>query len=173
MKKSIRISSVLTLCLALLVNSTIFACTGIRLIAEDGSVRYGRTMEWGAFDLFSKVAIVPKNYTFKGLTPEGQNGKEFTSKYGIVGLDMINKDLLVDGMNEAGLAVGLFYFPSTPKYNEFKPENASNTISAQDLVNYLLTQYATIDEIKAELPKIDVVVLLKKQSVLKLTLIGW
>ncbi|WP_044201201.1 linear amide C-N hydrolase [Flammeovirga sp. OC4] len=157
MKKSFQISAILTLCFALLLNSTVFACTGIRLIAEDGSVRYGRTMEWGAFDLFSKVTIVPQNYVFKGLTPEGNNGKEFKAKYGIVGLDMINKDLLVDGMNEAGLAVGLFYFPSTPKYNEFKPENAANTISAQDLVNYLLTQYSTIEEIKEGLPKIDVV----------------
>jgi choloylglycine hydrolase len=50
------------------VNS-IHACTGIRLIATNGSVTYGRTMEWGAFDPNSRVAIIPRGYSFTGLTP--------------------------------------------------------------------------------------------------------
>ena len=31
--------------------ATTHACTGVRLVADDGSVVYGRSMEWGAFDL--------------------------------------------------------------------------------------------------------------------------
>ncbi|WP_281612590.1 choloylglycine hydrolase family protein [Flammeovirga sp. SubArs3] len=157
MKKSIKISSVLGLSLILLVHSTIFACTGIRLVAEDGSIRYGRTMEWGAFDLFSKVAIVPKGYAFSSLTPEGNNGKKFEAKYGIVGLDMLGKDLIIDGMNDAGLSVGIFYFPNLAKYTEYDPSQAENTISSQDVVNYILAQYATVDEVKEGIQNVAVV----------------
>jgi penicillin V acylase-like amidase (Ntn superfamily) len=43
------------------------ACTGIRLVARDGTAVYGRTMEWGAFDLESRVAVVPRGYAFPGI----------------------------------------------------------------------------------------------------------
>ena len=48
-------------------------CTGIRLKAQNGSIVYGRSMEWGAFDLNSNVCVIPKDYPFKGTTPEGTN----------------------------------------------------------------------------------------------------
>lgn len=80
----------------------LIACTGIRLISKDGGVVYGRTMEWGSFDLHSRVAIIPRGYSFTGLTPDGLNGKVYKSKYGVVGLDMIGKDYIGDGMNEKG-----------------------------------------------------------------------
>lgn len=51
------------------------ACTGITLKAIDGSVVYGRTMEWGSFDLLSRVVIVPRGHRFTGLTPDQKPGK--------------------------------------------------------------------------------------------------
>jgi choloylglycine hydrolase len=36
------------------------ACTGITLVAKDGAVVFGRTQEWGTFDLRSRVAIIPR-----------------------------------------------------------------------------------------------------------------
>ncbi|WP_044201186.1 linear amide C-N hydrolase [Flammeovirga sp. OC4] len=157
MKKSFQISTILTLCFALLLNSTVFACTGIRLIAEDGSVRYGRSMEWGSFDIHSQVAVIPKGYQFRGLTPEGQNGKEFKAKYGFMGLDWMGKDLIVDGMNEMGLTVGNFYFPNYAEYPEYNPDEAANTISSQGLPNYILAQFANVEEVKEGLKKVNVV----------------
>ena len=44
-------------------------CTGITLIAQDGSAVYGRTMEWGSFDLVSRLAIVPPGTPFQGSIP--------------------------------------------------------------------------------------------------------
>ena len=87
------------------------ACTGIRLLAKDGSAVYGRTMEWGTFDLNSRVAIIPRGYEFTGLTPDGHNGKKWKSKYGVVGLDLLGKDLLADGMNEKRAGNGAFLSP--------------------------------------------------------------
>ncbi len=137
--------------------STAMGCTGIRLIAEDGSTVYGRTMEWGTFDLNSRVAIIPREHSFTGLTPEGTNGLTWTAKYGVVALDMLEHDWFADGMNEAGLAVGLFYHPGFAEYPEYDAAEAENTIGAVDVVAYLLTQFATIDEVKAAMENVRVV----------------
>ena len=132
--------------------STVMGCTGIRLIAEDGSTVYGRTMEWGAFDLNSRVAIIPRGHAFTGLTPEGSNGRTWTAKYGVVALDLLEHDWFADGINEVGLAVGMFYHPGFAEYPDYDPATADKTISAAEVVGYLLTQFATIDEVKPMRP---------------------
>jgi len=73
------------------VNS-VHACTGIRLIAIDGGTVYGRTMGWGVFDMNSRITIIPLGYSFIGLTPDGENGKKWKAKYGVVGLDMLGQN---------------------------------------------------------------------------------
>jgi choloylglycine hydrolase len=125
------------------------ACTGIRLVAADGSAVYGCTLDWGAFDLNSRVAIIPKSHSFAGQTPEGTNGKSWTAEYGVVAL--------ADGMNESGLAVGIFYHPGFDEFPEYDPAEAARTIGATDVVAYLLTQFSTIDEVKAALEEVHVV----------------
>ena len=137
--------------------TTSMGCTGIRLIASDGATVYGRTMEWGAFDLVSRVAIIPRGHAFKGNTPEGDNGKAWTAKHGAVALDVLEHDWFADGVNEAGLAVGMFYHPGFAVYPDYDPAEADKTIGAPDLAGYLLTQFATIDEVKAGLAGLKVV----------------
>lgn len=133
------------------------ACTGVRLIAQDGSVVYGRTMEWGTFDLRSRINIVPVGYTYKGTTPDGKNGKTYATKYGFVGLDMVEKYYISDGMNEKGLAVGMFYHPGFASYPTYNAATANNTISSQELANYILSQFATIEAVKQGMRNINVV----------------
>jgi len=135
------------------------ACTGVRLTAKDGSIVYGRTMEWGAFDLRSRVSIIPRRYTFQGLTPDGYNGKKWSAKYGVLSLDMLERDNIVvgDGMNEKGLAVGLFYLPGFAEYMSYEKDLADNTITAVDVAGYLLTQCATIEDVKAVIERVRVV----------------
>ena len=48
---------ILSLALALFFSQAVFACTGIRLISTDGAAVFARTMEWGSFDLNSKLHI--------------------------------------------------------------------------------------------------------------------
>jgi len=145
---------------ALLINAFSLpanACTGIRLIAKDGGVVYGRTMEWGAFDLNSRVAIIPRGYKFTSLTPDGNNGKTYITKYGVVGLDMLGKDFLSDGMNEKGLALGMFYHPGYAEYHEYTKDNAGNSISSQELASYILGEFATVQEVRDGLPNVTVI----------------
>jgi choloylglycine hydrolase len=136
---------------------TAHGCTGIRLIAKDGAVVYGRTMEWGAFDPHSRVAIFPRGHKFTGLTPDGLNGKTWTGTFGFVGLDMINKEYVADGMNEKGLAAGMFYHPGFAEYPEYEPLKAKDSITAFDFVNFVLSQFSTVEEAMAGLITVAVV----------------
>ena len=138
------------------------ACTGVRLSAKDGSTVYGRSMEWGTFDLDSRVAIIPRGYAFAGLTPDGQNGKKWVAKYGVVALDMLERNVLADGMNEKGLAAGMFYHPGFASYMEYDRNQADQSITAIDVVAYILTQYATIDEVKSAMKSVRVVSVVEK-----------
>jgi choloylglycine hydrolase len=51
-----------------------------------------------------------------------RTGKKWKAKYGFVGLDMLEKDILADGMNEKGLAIGLFYHPGFSSYPGYKKD---------------------------------------------------
>ena len=138
------------------MNST-QACTGIRLIAKDGAVVYSRTMEWGAFDLHSRIAVIPQGFSFTGITPDGENGMKWEGLYGFVGIDMLSQDAYADGVNEKGLAAGLFYHPGFASYPEYDASKADITISAKNVISFILSQYSTIEEVRKGMNKVMVV----------------
>ncbi|MFK5856837.1 MAG: linear amide C-N hydrolase [Bacteroidota bacterium] len=111
------------------------ACTGVRLIAKNGQVVFGRTMEWGEFDLGSRVAIMPRGIEFKEVTPEVENGLVWTGKYGVVSLDMLGQQWLADGMNEKGLVIGMFYHPGFAQCPYYVKAKADITITAKQVSN--------------------------------------
>jgi choloylglycine hydrolase len=151
----------LGLALSALLCKTALACTSIALVAEDGAVVYGRTMEWGAFDLNSRVAIVPRGHEFQGHIPDGAPGYRWKARYGVVALDALEKDYLTDGMNEKGLVVGALYLPGFAMYQRYDPGQAKISMSSLDLANYVLTQFATVNEVHEGLKKIRVVPVLE------------
>jgi len=132
-------------------------CTGITLKGADGTVVYGRTCEWGAFDLKSKVLIVPRNYQMTGSTPENKHGAQWKSRYGLVGLDALNKPSIIDGINEMGLACGAFYLPGFAEYKTYTPEEAEKSISELEVVHYILSTCKTVEETHQALKHIKVV----------------
>ena len=99
--------------------STAAACTGIRLVAGDGSIIYARTMEVGA-DLQSDMLIVPRGWQYVGETPDGAPGLRWTTRYGFVGPNIHGQPYVCDGLNEKGLAVGNFLFPGTAGYQKIE-----------------------------------------------------
>ena len=60
-------------------------------------------------------------------------------------------------MNEAGLTVGALFFPGFAKYQEVKADELATTVSNVDLVNYILSNFKTVDEVREAMPKIRVV----------------
>jgi choloylglycine hydrolase len=142
--------------------SSAYACTGITLKAQDGAVVYGRTVEWGAFDLNSRVWITPRGHEFTGNTPDGKPGLRWKAKYGMTAIDALEKDLAVDGMNEAGLAVGTFYLPGYASYQEYDPAQASRTVGPTDVAHLLLSTCAGVDDVRKTLQEVHVVPVVEK-----------
>ena len=62
-----------------MLSNTALACTGLTLRAQDGAVVFGRTLEWGSFDLHSRVVILPRGHKFSASMPDGKSGHTWTS----------------------------------------------------------------------------------------------
>ena len=124
------------------------ACTGIRIIAEDKSVIRGRTMEFGV-DTQSNVILVPRGTERTATAPDGAKGKTWTAKYASLGMNALGMPILVDGLNEKGLSVGLFYFPGYADYEAYEASDADKTIAPWELGTYILDNFATLDEVRA------------------------
>jgi choloylglycine hydrolase len=146
--------------IALLVctgGNQLLACTGITLKAQDNAVVYGRTMEWGSFDLNSRLVTVPRGYKYVGHTPDGKPGMAWQAKYGVAGIDAVGKDMIVDGMNEKGLALGLFYHPGYAEYEAYNPADAAKSMAPTDVGQYLLSTCATVNEVRTAIAAVRVV----------------
>lgn len=130
-----------------LFSAAAWACTGIELKAADNSAVNGRTVEFG-MPLQLSAIIIPRDYTFKGTLPDGSNGVVYKSKYGVVGGVAFGESAVMDGLNEKGLSVGVFYFPGYAQYANITEQNKNKALSPTEFSNWVLTQFATIDEIK-------------------------
>ena len=162
MKKSIFKTVVLSVVIMLFTQTKANACTGICLVAKDGGVVYGRTMEWGTFDLNSRVIIVPGGFKFVGSTPDGLNGIKYKARYGFVGLDMIGTNFIADGLNEKGLSVGMFYFSGEVEYAEYEKKNARDCLTSMDVSGYILSQFSSVAEVKEKLNNVTIVPVVEK-----------
>ncbi len=147
---------------ALCFAKTVQACTGIRLIASDGTVVYARTLEFSV-DLDSDVLVVPRGYVRAGTTPDGKNGLKWVSRYASVGANGMGLPFLFDGVNEKGLAAGLFYFPTTAGYLKYNAADASRTIAPWEVGSWILENFATVDEVKQNIGSIVVAEVMFKQ----------
>ena len=132
------------------------ACTGIRLIAKDGGVIAARTLEFG-FDLHSEVMVIPAGTALTGSLPDGGKGISYKTKYGFLGANAEGLTAIVDGINDRGLYVGLFYFPGYASYSDATKENAARAMASHEYANWLLGNFATIEEVKANFDKIVLV----------------
>jgi choloylglycine hydrolase len=133
------------------------ACTSFLLKADNGEFVYGRTLEF-ALMLHSKLIVVPRGYENKGVGPDGKvgSGRVYKAKYAATGMNALDLPVVVDGINEKGLAAGMFFFPTLAKYQDVSPNEAANSIASYEVINYILTQFATVDEVKAGIQKIKV-----------------
>ena len=133
------------------------ACTAITLNAKDGSTIQARTQEWGAFNLDSDLMVIPRGTHIQSNTPDSKPGIKWKSRYGALGINGMHLPMCIDGMNEKGLSISVLYLPGMAKFEPYKPAQAHRSINAIDLPMWFLTKFATVDEIKEELPKIKVV----------------
>ena len=135
------------------------ACTGISLTAADGSYIQARTIEWAYGALKSEYVIIPRGEQLQSYTPTGTNGLKFKARYGVVGLAVVEKEFIAEGINEAGLSAGLFFFPRYGSYESYESIDNSRTLADLQVVQWMLTQCATIDEVMEAVKHVRIVAL--------------
>jgi len=133
-----------------------WSCTGVMLRAAGGSIVHGRTVEF-ATPIKLSVTVVPRDYEFTGKTPSGP-GMKYKSKYAAVGWVSFDELALVDGLNEKGLSVGMFYFPTYAKYADITTANRQNALSPLDFSNWILVSFSTVAEVRAALERQEAVI---------------
>jgi choloylglycine hydrolase len=144
--------SILMLC----ISTNTQACTGIRLKADDGSIVYARTLEFSQ-PIESEILFMPSDYQCRGVTAyDDIPGLAWKSKYAALGANALGFTELVDGVNEKGLAGGIFYFPGYADFPTATKDNASDAIAPWQLLTWILTTCESVDQVKKELPKVQV-----------------
>jgi|688.fasta_scaffold01000_16 choloylglycine hydrolase len=140
---------------------SIEACTGIKLTAEDGTFVHGRTLEFGV-EIDTSIVFVPRGYSFTGSTTMGP-GIGYKTKYAAIGAIAFDRLAIMDGINEAGLAVGSFYFSGFANYAKITAANQSKALSPVEFSNWIITQFANVDEVKQSLTDIYISPTIEKE----------
>ena len=154
----IRKAAVLTL-IAAFVSATTpgFACTGISLKAQDGAAIRGRTLEFG-FHMQSNVLVIARRQGDERHAARRRQRASSTPRATPLSAPTRSRlPAILDGLNDQGLSVGLFYFPNYAKYTDVTPENANHAIAPQEFGMWVLANFATVDEVKEGVKSIVVV----------------
>lgn len=132
-------------------------CTNFKVpIAEDGSVVVGRSIDYPAKMAF-QLCVMPRGMERTARAGDGAAGaRSWTTRHGVVGISVAGVDAaIVDGMNDAGLSAHLLYMVG----GFFHPADfigEGTDVSQLELVSYLLSTCATIDDVRAEMAQINV-----------------
>ena len=95
----------------------------------------------------SNVIVVPRGKNYVGTTSIDRPGLPWTTKYGVAGTNAFGLPVIVDGVNEKGLAVGIFYFPGYAKYQQTEPTDIGQSLAPWELPTYLLGSCTNVAEL--------------------------
>ncbi|ENR5391424.1 TPA: linear amide C-N hydrolase [Providencia rettgeri] len=127
------------------------ACTRVVYLGENEQIMTGRTMDW-KYDIGTNLWIFPRGMERDGIA--GPNSLKWKSKYGSViasGYDIST----TDGVNEEGLVANLLWLAES-KYPQV--DNQQPALSISLWAQYVLDNYATVEEAVAALEKNPLVV---------------
>lgn len=122
------------------------ACTRAVYLGPDGRVVTGRTMDWKE-DPQSNIYLFPRGMQKQGAHTD--HTIRWTSKYGSVataGYDIG----ICDGMNEKGLTANLLFLTES---SYVRPGDTRPVMGLSIWTQYVLDNFATVDEAVAELSK--------------------
>ncbi|RHX98690.1 hypothetical protein DYB25_000592 [Aphanomyces astaci] len=140
---------------AALCASLVHGCSDF-LLNSTTHVVSARTMDF-KIDLRTLVEIVPRNTLIQELiVDECTDCPDYSwrTKYGFVGLNTLGINAAADGLNEKGLAAG-YLFLTGSEYPAVDVADAAIHPIISSFVTYILGNYATVDEVKAGLPNLQ------------------
>lgn len=127
------------------------SCSSARITAKDGSVMSTRTMEFG-YEVGYALQAVPKGTRFASPSPaEGKKGLQWKTSYNYLGVSVFgSEEILIDGMNEAGLAASGLWFEPTTKWPQVKGGD-SKALAHSHFISWALGNCKNVADVKAKL----------------------
>lgn len=130
-----------------------YACTRVMYQGPNGTIITARSMDWKD-EIPANIWIFPRGIERNGAV--GPASINWTSKYGSVVAS--SWDIATaDGMNEMGLVANLLWLAET-KYPVFSPTGTRNGLSIAAWAQYVLDNFASVQEAVSELSKEEFVV---------------
>jgi penicillin V amidase len=126
-------------------------CTSITYQMEDGSNALARTMDLGV-ELNPAIGIVPHRYLWKNVV----TGSEHRVRHAFVGITNGEGLAFSDGVNEAGLACAVLYFPGYASYAPDRIEGLFD-LAPHQMVTWVLSTFSSIAEVREALPDLNLV----------------
>ena len=140
------------------LHGTAQACTAVDMVATDGTVIAGRTMEW-AFDMQWRVVSIPKGTPMVLEAPPALKlpARTVQTRYAMVGFapGTLPGNVLLEGQNSAGLGFSANFLPGFTRYQTVTSKDASY-VSILGFPGWVLGNHATVAEVRAALPRIKV-----------------
>lgn len=127
-------------------------CSGVRFVDTEGNLYFGRNLDWES-PYGESVFVTQRGFTH----PKFMDGKVAT-KYAMIGMavEVEGCPLYFDIGNEAGLAIAGLNFPGYAQYEKAPVEGKTN-VAAYAFPLYIVSQFATVDEVEAALKDIAIV----------------
>ena len=115
-----------------------------------------RKLSVAALIAASTFATTP-SFACTGISLKAGDGAAIRGRTLEFGFPMLNLPVILDGINDQGLSVGLFYFPNYAKYTDVTDENKSRAIAPQEFGVWALANFATVDEVREAVKTIVIV----------------
>ena len=128
-------------------------CTGLSIQSQDNKCFFGRNMDL-AYYFHQAVMIIPRNFPLQ----DKVTGNIVINKRAIIGMGTVidNHPVLADAMNEDGLACAGLNFEGYA-YFEQNPVEGKNNISPYDFIQWVLSNHATVEEVKGTIRQLELV----------------
>lgn len=138
----------------LALSAAVYPCTDFILMTKEGGIINGRSLDF-ALDLQASLKFNGRNQRVTSGAPANSKGMQWTSKYGFISINPFNSDVVLDGLNEAGLSFGALWLPGT-EYQDVAINETANTIDFGLFGSWVLGNFSTVAEIKKALNQIQV-----------------
>lgn len=152
LKLSILITSLLVFTIILIQDAN--ACTRVVYKGPNSTIITARSMDWKD-KIPANLWVFPRGMERNGEV--GSNSLTWTSKYGSV-IASSWDIATADGMNEKGLVANVLWLAES-EYPEFDSTGAQKGLSIAAWAQYVLDNFATVDEAVTELSKEEFVVI--------------
>ena len=132
------------------------ACSVLEVTSQDGTIICARTMEFGN-DVQSEVVVIPRGMEFVSPAPQNETGISWINQYGYVGINIFGEETVVlDGLNEAGLAFSGLWYERETQYQEIAAGEADQALAHVLLGSWILGNFATVGEVEEAITDIKV-----------------